>query len=129
MPYKIERFVVPKDIRRAYKLTEDQRIEIKRLYDQENYTIRQLESMYNVSYSTIRVICKPECHEKYLEQRRERYHEKGYESSSKLLSYLKDLRKYKYDLLKNNILKEKYKVKEYKERLNNFNKNIKGDNL
>lgn len=109
MPHKLERFNVPKDFWRNRKLTEDQKNEIREL-NKSGKSYRELEKIFNVSYSTIRTTCLPEKLAEYNQQRRERYHSVGYKSSKKILEYKENARSYKAELMKEGKAVESIKV-------------------
>lgn len=100
MPYKFEKekLKINEKDKRNIKLSAEEKIEIKKIYESGLYSQRQLASMYNVSRKTIVFCIYPE---KY-ERARQIYKEKAktgiYYDKERHKEYIKRTRDYKKKL-------------------------------
>lgn len=108
MPYKSEytKMKVKKEDNRAIKLSPEQRIEIKRLYETGLYSQRGLAKKFNVSRSTVVFCIYPERYKKSREQFKERQKTGKYYDREKQRTYTQNTRKYRQELYKKGMLEK-----------------------
>lgn len=102
MPYKSSKIKIAGTSHdRRIKLTEVQKIEIKRRYETENISQRKLAKEYNVSRGLIRYIIYPEKLEKNKQALKIRKQDGRYKPTpEKWAATIRDHRKYKQNLYK-----------------------------
>lgn len=103
MPYKSEQkgFLIPRDLKRSVKLSLQQVNEIQELYATGSYSWNQLAKKYHVSKSRIGQIVNPA-----IEERNKLYKKEHRfpNSEKKHTQYIRDHRRYKYELYKKDLL-------------------------
>lgn len=105
MPYKSEKLRLDETQDRRKRLTESQRIEIRKLYETGEYSLNDLAKKYNVSKKTILLIVNKESAEKAKQYRKEHWRDwqrKGEEWNN----VIKEHRKYKQKLYLDGKLKD-----------------------
>ena len=97
MPYRFERehWHLPKQYDRRIKLTDEQRQEIRRLYNKGLLSIRGLARAYNVDKRLVQFILFPERHERSKQLLAERGGAKRYYVPEKNRKAMSNCRKYK----------------------------------
>ena len=109
MPYKFEHEhlkIKDKDDRR-FKLFDEDREEIRKLYATGLFSQRDLANRYNVSRRTITFIIDPSKLERAKELLKERKKDCRYYNKEKQKEYMKSYRQYKYGLYQQNQLENK----------------------
>ena len=105
MPYKSEKIKLKGLQDRRKRLTDEQRIEIRKLYETEIYSLNDLAKRFNVSKKTILLIVNKDSAEKAKQYRKEHWKDwqrKGEEHNQAI----KNTRKYKHRLYKEGKLKD-----------------------
>lgn len=105
MPYKSEKIKLKGLQDRRKRLTDEQRKEIRELYETGFYSLNNLAKKFNVSKKTILLIVNDESAERAKQYRKEHWREwqrKGEEHNEAI----KKTRKYKNELYKNGKLKD-----------------------
>lgn len=105
MPYKSEKIKLKGLQDRRKRLTDEQRIEIRKLYETEFYSLNDLAKRFNVSKKTILLIVNKDSAEKAKQYRKEHWKDwqrKGEEHNQAI----KSTRKYKHSLMLKGELKE-----------------------
>lgn len=105
MPYKSEKIKLKGLQDRRKKLTDEQREEIKGLYETGCYSLNNLAKRFDVSKKTILLIVNKESEEKARQYRKDHWKEwqrTGKEHNKAIMN----TRKYKQELYKNGKLKE-----------------------
>ena len=105
MPYKSEKIKLQGMQDRRKKLTDNQKEEIKELYETGLYSLNGLAKRFNVSKKTILLIVNKDSAEKAKEYRKEHWREwqrKGEEHNKAIMN----TRRYKNELYKSGKLKE-----------------------
>lgn len=105
MPYKSEKIKLKGLQDRRKRLTDEQRIEIRKLYETEFYSLNDLAKRFNVSKKTILLIVNKDSAEKAKQYRKEHWKDwqrKGEEHNQAI----KNTRKYKHRLYKEGKLKD-----------------------
>lgn len=95
------------DLDRRFKLTDEQRVEIKELYDTGNkelYSQRKLAAAYGVSRRLITFIVSPEMYEEHKRQYREKGGSMRYYDKDKHTAAIKEHREYKKQLYKDKLI-------------------------
>lgn len=101
MPYKSDKLSINNEkLDKRVKLTKEQKEEIFNLYSTGNYSLNGLAKMYKVSKRTIHFIVKPEKLMVAKNQFAERQKDGRYYDKDKHSNYMKEHRKYKYNLFK-----------------------------
>ncbi len=100
MPYKFEykHLKMKKEDDKRIKLTDDDREEIRKLYDECMLSQRKLAEMFNVSRRTIQFVLNPEKLKKNNEQRVERGKDGRYYDKEKQKEYMQQYRHQKKKL-------------------------------
>ena len=108
MPYKFEteNLHIPQEYDKRRKLTEEDKEDIKALYERGGYSQRGLARLYNVSRRLIQFIIDPSSLEENIMRRKERGGSMQYYDKDKNKNYIKTHRHYKKDLYNKNILKK-----------------------
>lgn len=108
MPYKFEseKLLIPKEHDKRRKLSEEDKTDIKRLYERGEYSQRGLARLYGVSRRLIQFIIDPIKHEENLQRRKERGGSAFYYDKDKQRSYMKTHREHKKQLNNNSLLIE-----------------------
>lgn len=106
MPYKIEyeHKKMQKEDKKNWKLTQEQKTEIKKLYETGLYSQRQLASQYKVSRRLIVFCIYPEKYEKSRKDFKDRQKTGIYYNKEKQREYAKKCRKRRLELSKENKL-------------------------
>jgi predicted DNA-binding protein YlxM (UPF0122 family) len=105
MPYKSEKIKLKGLQDRRKKLTDEQRKEIKKLYETGCYSLNGLAKRFNVSKKTILLIVNKNSAERAKQYRKENWREwQGTKEEHK--EAIKNTRKYKHKLYKEGKLKE-----------------------
>ena len=100
MPYKSTKIIIEKtDFDRRIKLTDEQKLEIPKLYATGEYSQRQLAAMYNVSRRLITFCIDPEKLKGNVAARKERGGSKIYYNKEKNTEVQREHRRYKQKLL------------------------------
>lgn len=105
MPYKSEKIKLKGLQDRRKRLTDEQRTEIKRLYETGFYSLNDLSKRFNVSKKSILLIVNKDSAERARQYRKDHWKEwqrKGEEHNEAI----KKTRKYKHELYKHGELKE-----------------------
>lgn len=105
MPYKCERIKLQGLQDRRKRLTDEQRVEIKKLYGTGCYSLNDLAKKFDVSKKTILLIVNKESEEKAKQYRKEHWREwkrVGKEHNEAI----RKTRRYKNELYKNGELKD-----------------------
>lgn len=97
MPYTFEykHLKMKKEDDKRIKLTDDDRQEIRKLYNTGTFSQRQLAKMFNVSRRSIQFVLDPEKLRKNQEQRIERAKDGRYYDKEKQREYMKQYRRKK----------------------------------
>lgn len=100
MPYKFEykHLKMKKEDDKRIKLTDDDREEIRKLYDECMLSQRKLAEMFNVSRRTIQFVLNPEKLKRNNEQRLERGKDGRYYDKEKQKEYMRQYRHQKKEL-------------------------------
>jgi DNA invertase Pin-like site-specific DNA recombinase len=105
MPYKSEKIKLKGMQDRRKKLTDEQREEIKKLYETGLHSLNALAKQFGVSKKTVLLIVNKDSAEKAKRYRKE--HWKEWQRTGKEWNeVVKEHRKYKHELYKNGKLKE-----------------------
>lgn len=106
MPYKSQDIPINNEkLDKRVKLTKEQKVEIKEMYETGNYSYRILAEMFNVSKRTIQFIVKPEKLEENKKAFAERQKDGRYYDKEKHKDYMKSHRRYKHELYKDGKIK------------------------
>lgn len=105
MPYKSEKIKLSKEQDRRVKLTDEQRAEIKELYETGCYSLNDLAKAFNVSKKTILLIVNKDSAEKAKQYRKEHWRE-WQRTGEEWNEIVREHRKYKQKLYKDGKLKE-----------------------
>lgn len=101
MPYKSEKIIIQgTNLDRRRRLTDSDKIEVKKMYASGNYSYNKIARFYKVSKRLINFIVKPELHAKNLEARRARGGSKIYYDKNKNTIAVRKWRNYKQKLYK-----------------------------
>lgn len=107
MPNKSEKIKLSREQDRRYKLTDEQRDEIRHKYSTGLYSQRELAAEYNVSRRLITFIIDPEKLKHNAELLKERRADGRYKPSKKeWAATMREHRKYKQELYIQGLLKE-----------------------
>lgn len=100
MPYKSEKIpIAGTQYDRRRKLTEEQRVYIRWLHEEEQLSYNKLAKMFHVSKRLIQFVCHPEKEQKSREQFKERRRDGRYkETSKKRAAIQREYRRYKQQL-------------------------------
>jgi hypothetical protein len=99
MPFKSEKILIVKtQFDRRVKLTDEDKVLIKKISEEENLSQRALARQFNVSRRLIQYILDPEKLAENIKQRKERGGSKQYYDKDRHREYMKDHRRYKQDL-------------------------------
>lgn len=105
MPSKIDSVIINNELLdKRVKLTTNQKQEIIYIREKQQISYQKLANMFEVSKRTIIFICKPETLNSCLEKRKERGGWKQYYDKQKSALAIKEHRKYKNELFKNNLI-------------------------
>ena len=105
MPYKSERILLQPHQDRRRKLTEEQKVEIRRIYESWVCGMRPLAKQFGVSRATIQIIVNPERAERV--RQRIKKHWSDYRPSNKeWATIMREHRRYKQSLYIKGELKE-----------------------
>ena len=108
MPYQFEQpnahFKIRKEHDRRVKLTDDDKFDIKWLFEKENFTIHNLARFFNVDKRTIQFILYPERQEISKQHRKERGGSKIYYKRKQHTKQMKTHRHWKKELFDKNLL-------------------------
>lgn len=105
MPYKSDSKTINNEkLDRRTKLTKEDKLRIKELYETGNFSQRKLASMYNVSRRSIVFAIYPEKREENIQRRKERGGSKQYYDKEKHNEAMRDHRKYKNELYKKGLI-------------------------
>lgn len=109
MPYKneSEKLLIPVSLKRNTKLTDEQRQEIRELYDSGSWSHRTLAKSFGVEKSTIAFILNPERAKANAERNKANRHK--YYSKEKQKVYMKRTREYRQELYLDNKLEQNNK--------------------
>lgn len=108
MPFKSEKIAINNEkLDKRVKLTKEQKVEIKEMYETGNYSYRILAEMFNVSKRTIQFIVNPEKYAIAKKQLAERQKDGRYYDKDKHSNYTKEHRRYKHELYKEGKIGEK----------------------
>ena len=106
MPYKSEKIKLPKELDRRFKLTDEQREEIKYKYKTGLYSQRKLAEEYGVSRRLIQFILDPQKQERNRELFKENRKDGRYkQSKEEWAKTVREHRRYKQTLYKQGKLK------------------------
>ena len=107
MPYKSEKMKLSREQDRRYKLTEEQREQIKQRFETGLYSQRGLAREYNVSRRLISFVLVPEKYEESKEQWKKRNADGRYKPSREAwAATVREHRRYKQELYKAGKLRE-----------------------
>lgn len=106
MPYKFDtdKKLIPKNHDKRRKLSDEDKNDIKQLYDRGSFSQRELARLYNVSRRLIQFIIDPNKHAENLERRKERGGSSVYYDKDLQRVYMKKCRDHRKQLNNNNIL-------------------------
>ena len=108
MPYKFEQpnahLKIKKEHDKRIKLSDDDKFDIKWLFEQEDFGIRSLARLFNVDKRTIQFILFPERQEISLQHRKERGGSKIYYQKNLHTKQMKVHRHWKKELFDKNLL-------------------------
>ena len=104
MPYKSEKIKLSETQDRRRKLTDEQKEEIKRIYETGVCGMRPLAKQFGVSRTTIQIIVNPDRSERV--KQRIKDHWKDYKNQEQLTEAIRDTRRYKQQLYLKGELKE-----------------------
>jgi len=106
MPYKFEtdKLQIPNQFDKRRKLSDEDKHDIKQLYERGSFSQRELARSYGVSRRLIQFIIDPFKHEENLERRKERGGSAQYYDTDKNTQYQKKHRHYKKELFNKNLL-------------------------
>lgn len=106
MPYKSEytKMKIKKEDNRSIKLSPEQKIEIKRLYETGSYSQRELAKKFDVSRRTVVYCIYPEKYKKNREQFKERQKTGMYYNKEKQRIYSQRVREHRKELYKKGML-------------------------
>ena len=101
MPYKSEKIIIQgTNFDRRRRLTDSDKIEVKKMYASGNYSYNKIARFYGVSKRLIIFIVNPEKHIKNLEDRRAKGGSKIYYDKDKNTIAIRESRRYKQKLYK-----------------------------
>ena len=102
MPYKFEtdKMLMRREDKRNTKLTQEDRQEIKKLYQSGQYSQRELARKYNVSRRLITFYVDDERYERYKKEFKKRQKTGIYYDKDKQKEYIKNYREHKKELYK-----------------------------
>lgn len=107
MPLKVDKLAIrDANYDRRVKLTEEQRKEIKELYQTGNYSMTALGKLYNVTRHTIANVVNEARYQKRLESNRERFRGGTYYNKEQHRKSVANYRNYKKKLLAQGIIQE-----------------------
>lgn len=106
MPYKCEKIRLPKELKRSYKLTEQDKQDIVYIRANSSLGYRKIAELFGVSRSRIRQICNPEVELRMKKIRMENGKDGRYYHKERHREYIKNTRHYKNELFKAGIIKE-----------------------
>ena len=107
MPYKSEKIKLSETQDRRRKLTDEQKEEIKRIYETGVCGMRLLAKQFGVSRTTIQIIVNPERAASI--KQRVKDHWKDYQNQKQLTEATRNTRRYKQELYLKGELKEEQK--------------------
>ena len=106
MPFKSEKIIIAgSKFDRRIKLTEEQRVDIVRLREEENLSYSKLATMFGVSKRLIQFILKPDIKERCAQQFRQRRKDGRYYNKETWKDTMNEHRRYKQNLYINNKIK------------------------
>lgn len=106
MPYKCEKIKMPNELKRSYKLTEQDKEDIKYIRANSSLGYRKIAALFGVSKRRIQQICSPELYERMKKRNRELRKDGRYYKKERHREYMKSHRHYKNGLYKAGFLKE-----------------------
>lgn len=98
MPYKSENLLIPRELKRSVKLSEQDRIDIVEIRNKTGLSYNKIAKQFNVSKTRVVQICNPEIEARQKEQHKKRQKEGRYYNRLKHNKSVRIHRRYK-DLL------------------------------
>lgn len=106
MPYKCEKIKMPNELKRSYKLTEQDKEDIKYIRANSSLGYRKIAALFGVSKRRIQQICNPEVELRNKKRLKELQKDGRYYKKDRHREYMKSHRHYKHGLYKSGFLKE-----------------------